>query len=40
MGTTLNWGLASAMGSVLLFSVLALYWVYNKIIGIENLKLG
>jgi putative spermidine/putrescine transport system permease protein len=40
MGTTLNWGLASAMGAVLLFSVLVLYWVYNNIIGIENLKLG
>jgi putative spermidine/putrescine transport system permease protein len=40
MQQTLNWGLASAMGTMLLFAVLALYWVYDKFIGIDNLKMG
>ena len=38
--TTLNWGLCAALGSVLLFVMLVFYWVYNKIIGVENIKLG
>jgi len=38
--TTLNWGLCAALGSVLLATMLVLYWVYNKLVGIENLKLG
>jgi len=38
--TTLNWGLCSALGSILLTAMLLLYWVYNKIVGIENIKLG
>ncbi|MBL94367.1 MAG: Spermidine/putrescine transport system permease protein PotB [Alphaproteobacteria bacterium MarineAlpha3_Bin5] len=40
MKFSLNWGLAGALGSILLASVLLLYWVYNKIVGIENMKLG
>ena len=40
MQTTLNWGLAAAMGTMLLIAVLALYWVYDKFIGIDNLKMG
>ena len=40
MSKTLNWGLASAMGAILLAGVLAVYWVYNRIVGIENMKLG
>jgi len=40
MQQTLNWGLAAAMGTMLLFAVLALYWVYDKFIGIDNLKMG
>ena len=39
MQQTLNWGLAAAMGTMLLFAVLALYWVYDKFIGIDNLKM-
>lgn len=35
-----NWGLAAALGSLMLFAVLALYWVYDKIVGIDNVKLG
>ncbi len=40
MSKTLNWGLAAAMGTILLAGVLAIYWVYNRIVGIENMKLG
>ncbi len=40
MQKTLNWGLASAMGVTLLVAVLAIYWLYNRIVGIENMKLG
>ena len=40
MKDTLDWAMASAMGSILLVSVLLIYWVYNKIVGIDNIKLG
>lgn len=37
---SLNWGLAGALGSILLAAVLILYWLYNKVVGVENVKLG
>jgi len=40
MQSSLNWGLAGALGALLLASVLALYLVYNRIVGIDNMKLG
>ncbi len=40
ISTSLNWGLAAALGAILLVLVLALYWVYDKIVGIDNVKLG
>ncbi len=40
MQKSLNWGLAAALGAVLLAGVLAFYWLYNKIVGIDNMKLG
>ena len=40
MQRSLNWGLAAALGAILLFGVLILYWVYSKLVGIERLKLG
>jgi|TARA_B110000914_G_scaffold185947_1_gene169792 putative spermidine/putrescine transport system permease protein len=40
MKETLDWGMAAAMGTILLVSVLILYWIYNKLLGIDNLKLG
>ena len=40
MKSSLNWGLAAALGAILLVGVLVLYWFYNKIIGIERMKLG
>ena len=38
--TTLNWGLSAALGGILLAIMTVLYWVYNKLVGIENIKLG
>jgi putative spermidine/putrescine transport system permease protein len=38
--TTLNWGLAGALGGLLLAATLVLYWLFNKIVGIERLKMG
>jgi putative spermidine/putrescine transport system permease protein len=40
MKSSLNWGLAAALGTILLVAVLALYGLYNKIVGIDNMKLG
>jgi len=40
MKSTLDWSFASAMGVMLLAGVLAVYWVYNKLVGIDNIKLG
>jgi putative spermidine/putrescine transport system permease protein len=38
--TSMNWGLCSALGGILLAIMLVLYWLYNKIVGIDNIKLG
>ena len=40
MQRTLNWGLAAAMGAILLAAVLVLYWAYDRLIGLDNLKMG
>ena len=40
MKQTLDWSFASAMGLMLLSGVLAIYWIYNKLVGIDNIKLG
>ena len=40
METSLNWGLAAALGGILLFVVAALYVVYDRFVGAANLKLG
>ena len=40
MKTTLDWSFASAMGLMLLTGVLVVYWVYNKLVGVDNIKLG
>ena len=40
ISTSLNWGLAAALGSLLLILVLGLYWLYDRIVGIDNVKLG
>ena len=35
-----NWSLAAALSAMLLGGVLVLYWLYDRLIGIDNLKLG
>ncbi len=35
-----NWGKASALGTILLVATLILYYVYNKLVGIDRMKLG
>ena len=35
-----NWSMASALSAMLLAGVLVLYWLYDRLIGIDNLKLG
>ena len=40
ISTSLNWGLAAALGAILLVIVLAFYWAYDRIVGIDNVKLG
>lgn len=40
MQKSLNWGLAAALGGILLIGVIILYWLYNKLVGIDRLKLG
>ena len=40
ISSSLNWGLAAALGTILLAVVLLLYWAYDKIVGIDNVKLG
>ncbi|SFN54690.1 putative spermidine/putrescine transport system permease protein [Roseovarius lutimaris] len=40
ISTSLNWGLGAALGSILLAVVMVLYYAYDKIVGIDNVKLG
>lgn len=40
ISTSLNWGLAAALGVMLLAMVMVLFYVYDKIVGINNVKLG
>jgi putative spermidine/putrescine transport system permease protein len=40
MNSENNWGKASALGFVLLAATLILYYVYNRLIGIDKMKLG
>ncbi len=37
---TLNWSLGAALGTILLVVVLIFYWLYNKLVGVDNLKFG
>ena len=40
MRQSLNWNLAAALAGVLMVVVLFLYWLYDRIVGIDNMKLG
>lgn len=35
-----NWGLAAALGTLLLALILTLYWVYDRLVGAGSIKLG
>jgi len=35
-----NWELAAALGSLLLALILILYWLYDRLVGTSNIKLG
>ena len=40
MKSSLDWAFASALGTMLLVGILTIYWIYNKLVGIDNIKLG
>ena len=40
MNNIINFGQASALGALLLIITMALYWVYNRLVGIDKMKLG
>lgn len=40
MQRSLNWSLAAALAGLLLAGILILYWLYDRLVGIDNLKLG
>ena len=40
MQQSLNWGLAAALGGVLLIGVGVLYFLYDRLVGVERMKLG
>lgn len=40
MQQSLNWSLAAALAALLLGGILILYWLYDQLVGIDNLKLG
>ena len=40
MQESLNWGLAAALGVILLVTVMSLYLVYNRLVGIERMRLS
>lgn len=37
---SLNWSLAAALGGILLFIIIILYWLFDKLVGVDNMKLG
>lgn len=40
MRQSLNWNLAAALAGVLMIVVLFLYWLYDRVVGIDNMKLS
>jgi len=40
MQKSLNWGFAAALGAILLAGILGLYYLYDRVIGVNNMKLG
>lgn len=37
---TLNWGMSSALSVILLACVLVMFWIYNRLVGIDKMKMG
>ena len=40
MQTSLNWGLAGALGGILLGCVAVLYLLYDRVVGVERMRIG
>ena len=40
MQQSLNWGLAAALGGILLACVVGLYLLYDRLVGVERMRLG
>jgi putative spermidine/putrescine transport system permease protein len=40
MNSENNWGKASALGGILLIATLILYFIYNRLVGIDKIRLG
>jgi putative spermidine/putrescine transport system permease protein len=40
MNSQISNGHAAALGAVLLIATLVLYWLYNRLVGIDKMKLG
>ncbi len=40
MNNTINFGQASALGATLLIMTIVLYWVFDRLIGVDKMKLG
>ena len=40
MQTSLNWGLAAALGSILFVAVLLLFLLYDRVLGLDRMRLG
>ena len=40
ISSSLNWGLAAALGTILLIVVIVLYRIYGKIGGIDSIRIG
>ena len=40
MEQSLNWGLAAALGAILLLLVVLLYLIYNRLVGVDRMRLG
>jgi len=40
MTKSLNWSMAAALAALLLGGILVLYWLYDRLVGIDKLKLG
>ena len=40
VNTFLNWGMAGALGTILLIATIAVFLVYNRFLGLEKVRLS